>query len=122
MADAKEGIEMVKSEFVNEVVEGQSYWFADTESPVREKPPTAHLLPNYDEYFIGFKDRSAIGKLVSPLRPEENSVALNAHIIIMDGQIVGGWRRTLTKNAVILERNLLTELTRKRGSARWPGR
>ena len=35
-----------------------------------------------------------------------------AHVIILDGQIVGGWRRTLTKNAVILERNLLTDLTR----------
>ena len=112
MADAKKGIELIKSQFVSKMLDDQSYWFADSTSPVHEKSPTAHLLPNYDEYFIGFKDRSAIGKLVSPLHPEENSVALNAHIIIMDGQIVGGWRRTLSKHAVILERKLLTELTR----------
>ncbi|MBN2116537.1 MAG: AlkZ family DNA glycosylase [Anaerolineales bacterium] len=112
MADARKGIEMVKAHFLNEMLDDQSYWFADSASPVHEKSPTAHLLPNYDEYFIGFKDRSAIGKLVSPLRPEENSVALNAHIIILDGQIVGGWRRTLSKHAVILERNLLIDLTR----------
>ena len=65
MADAKKGIEMVKSQFVSEVLDGQTYWFADSRSPVREKSPTAHLLPNYDEYFIGFKDRSAIGKMVN---------------------------------------------------------
>ena len=112
VADAKKGIEMLKSRFASETVEGQTYWFANDVLPVREKSPTAHLLPNYDEYFIGFKDRSAIGKLVSPLRPEENAVAFNAHIIIMDGQIVGGWRRTQTKNAVILERNLLVKLSR----------
>jgi len=103
---------MVKSHLANEAFEGQTYWFAGEVSPVKEKSPTAHLLPNYDEYFIGFRDRSAIGKLVSPLRLEEDSVALNAHIMIMDGQIVGGWRRTLTKNAVVLERKLLADLTR----------
>jgi hypothetical protein len=112
MADAKKGIEMVKAHFVSEILDDQVYWFADSISPIQEKSPTAHLLPNYDEYFIGFKDRSAIGKLVHPLRPEENGVALNAHIIIMDGQIVGGWRRTIARNAVILERKLLTELTK----------
>ncbi|HET9913844.1 MAG TPA: winged helix DNA-binding domain-containing protein [Anaerolineales bacterium] len=112
MADAKKGIEMVKPEFVSEELDGQSYWFADSINPVREKSPTAHLLPNYDEYFIGFKDRSAIGKRVGPLRSEEDKLALYVHIIILDGQIVGGWRRTITKNAVILERQLLTDLTR----------
>lgn len=117
LADAKKGIEMVKDQFANEVLDGQTYWFADSVSPVREKSPTAHLLPNYDEYFIGFKDRSAIGKLVSPFRPEENSVALSAHIIIMNGQIVGGWRRTITKNAVSLERKLFTDLTRSQERA-----
>lgn len=112
MADAKKGIEMVKAQFVNEVLAGQTYWFADPISLVREKSSTAHLLPNYDEYFIGFKDRSAIGGRVSPLRLEENNTALNAHILIIDGQVVGGWRRTLKKNAVIVELNLLTNLSK----------
>jgi Winged helix DNA-binding domain len=112
MADAKKGMEMVNPRFVNEVIDGKIYWFDNSISSVREISPTAHLLPNYDEYFIGFKDRSAIGKLVSPLHPEANSVALNAHIIIIDGQIVGGWRRVLKKNVVIVELNLLTNLSK----------
>ncbi len=112
MAEAKTGIEMVKSQFVNEVLEGQTYWFADSTSPAREKSPTVHLLPNYDEYFIGFKDRSAIGKVANQTGIKANDPALIAHVILLDGQIVGGWRRAVTKNAVILERNLLTDLTR----------
>lgn len=112
MADAKKGIEMVKDQFVSEVLDGQTYWFADSISPVREKSLTAHLLPNYDEYFIGFKDRSAIGKIARQAGVKNDDPRLIAHVIIMDGQIVGGWRRTITKNAVILERRLFTDLTR----------
>ena len=70
------------------------------------------LLPNYDEYFIGFEDRSAIGEVARRSNLPENSPALIAHIIILDGQIVGGWRRTLKKNAVVVEINLITNWTK----------
>lgn len=114
MAEAKNGIEMVKSQFVSESVNGQTYWFANLMSPApfREISPTVHLLPNYDEYFIGFKDRSAIGEAVRQSNLAENPTALNAHIIIIDGQIVGGWRRTIKKHAVVVELNLITNLTK----------
>jgi hypothetical protein len=110
-SDAKEGIEAVKPQFARETIDGKTYWFDSSVSPVMIKSPIAHLLPNYDEYFIGFKDRSAIGKMVSPLHPQENSVALNAHIVIVDGQIVGGWRRTLKKDEVLVEFMLIAKLT-----------
>lgn len=112
MADARKGIQAVKSHLVSEVWNDQTYWLANSVSPAREKSPAAHLLPNYDEYFIGFKDRSAIGEVarLAGIRPDDPS--LIAHIILLDGQIVGGWRRTVTKNAVILERNIFTDLTR----------
>ncbi len=112
MADAKKGIEIVKDQFVSEVLDDQIYWFADDTTPVQEKSPTAHLLPNYDEYFIGFKDRSAIGEVAKQAGVKSDDPTLIAHIIIINGQIVGGWRRTITKSAVILEHKLLTDLTR----------
>jgi hypothetical protein len=112
MAEAKKGIELVKSQFVNEAVKGQRYWFRDVDSPVREKSPTAHLLPNYDEYFIGFKDRSAIGAVAKLAGVGGNDPSLLAHIIILDGQVIGGWKRTITKNAVRVELNLITNLTK----------
>jgi len=129
MADAKNGIEMVKSQFVNEVLEGQTYWFANSGSraPFREKSPKAYLLPNYDEYFIGFKDRSAIGEVARRSNLPENSPSLLAHSIILDSQVVGGWKRTLKKNVVIIELNLITDLTKaeKRAvaeAANWYGK
>jgi len=114
MADARNGIEMVKSQFVSELINGQRYWFASSGSPAsfREKSPKAYLLPNYDEYFIGFKDRSAIGEVARRSNLPENSPALIAHIIILDSQIVGGWKRTLKKDVVVIELNLITDLTK----------
>ena len=95
MADAKEGIESVKSQFVSEEIDGKTYWFDSSVSPIQEKSPAAHLLPNYDEYFIGFKDRSAIGEVAKRAGIKSDEPSFLANFIILDGQLVGGWRRTL---------------------------
>ena len=111
MADAKKGIETVKSQFLSEKIADQIYWFPEIESPMKMKSPTSHLLPNYDEYFIGFKDRSAIAQVSSRAGITGDDPALLANIIILDGQVVGGWRRTLKKDKVLLEASLITKLT-----------
>lgn len=110
MADAKNGIEMVKSEFVSEVIEGQEYWFKETRISKNEKSPRAFLLPNYDEYFIGFKDRSAILKFIKQANIAGDDPALLSNVIILNGQLVGGWRRTLSKKEVLVETSLITKL------------
>ena len=69
-----------------------------------------HLLPNYDEYFIGFKDRSAIGQRLKSSALVMGGDALTAYVVAVDGQLVGGWKRTRTKDAVIVELTLLTRL------------
>src|SRR5215207_5968661 len=85
MADARNGIEMVKSQFVSEMINNQTYWFRETKLPGREKSPSAYLLPNYDEYFIGFKDRSAIGEVAQRAGIKKDDPAFIAHVIILDG-------------------------------------
>jgi hypothetical protein len=117
MADAQKGIETVKFQFVQEVIDGQTYWFAESAPPDKKSSPTAHLLPNYDEYFIGFKDRSAIGQLARKANIDKNSPALIAHIIVLDGQIVGGWKRIVKKDSAIIELNLITKLTKAENGA-----
>lgn len=112
MADAKNGIEMVGSQLASEVISGQVYWLAEIEQPAREKGPNACLLPNYDEYIIGFKDRSAIGEVAKRVGIKGDDPSFLAHIIIIDGQVVGGWKRTLKKNKVLVTTNLITSLSK----------
>ena len=35
-----------------------------------------------------------------------------AHAIVVDGQVVGGWKRTLNKTAVVVDLGLRVDLTR----------
>jgi hypothetical protein len=117
MADARNGIEALKSQFVSEVIDGNTYWFDNSVSPVKEKSPTAHLLPNYDEYFIGFKDRSAIGEVAKQAGINSDDPSFLAHVLILDGQLVGGWKRTVQKDAVQIQLMLITDLTKVQRNA-----
>ena len=75
-------------------------------------PATSHLLPNYDEYFIGFKDRSAIGQRIKSSALVTGGNALIAHVVMVDGQLVGGWRRAYDSVQTVLRFDLLVDLTR----------
>src|SRR6266567_8254469 len=59
-ADAKAGLAMVTSHLQQETINGQMYWFSLSTLPVQDPSQTAYLLPNYDEYTVGYTDRSAI--------------------------------------------------------------
>lgn len=112
MSDAKKGIEANQAYLASEAINGQAYWFTESKSPAKEKSPTAYLLPNYDEYFIGFKDRSAIGDVVKQSGIKGDDPTFFAHLVILDGQIIGGWKRTIEKNKVVVKLNLITKLTK----------
>jgi len=86
-------------------------WWSGLTMADAKKAPRAYFLPNYDDYFIGFRDRSAIAEVVRRSNLLENNPSLIPHLIILDGQIVGGWKRTLKKGIVIVEVNLITDLT-----------
>src|SRR6266566_6659485 len=60
VADARTGLEMVTSQLMHEVVDGQEYWFSTSTSPAKDLSQSVYLLPNYDEYIVGYTDRSAI--------------------------------------------------------------
>ena len=89
------------------------YWAAaDAPSPPR-RALSAHLLPNYDEYFIGFRDRSAIGRRVRETSTVTGGSALIPHVIVVDGELVGVWRRTFEKERVVVTLEAHTALARR---------
>jgi hypothetical protein len=111
MADAKRGIEMVKSKFRQEALNGQTYWFTESMPDTAPNSPTVYLLPNYDEYFVGLKDRSAIGEVAGRNNILKDNPSVMAHVIILDGQMVGGWKRTFEKKKVVVALDPITKLT-----------
>ncbi|HJU90280.1 MAG TPA: winged helix DNA-binding domain-containing protein [Gemmatimonadaceae bacterium] len=114
VADATRGLQMAGQVLENDVMDGSRYWF-DASAPPRRAPrmrsPASHLLPNYDEYFIGHKDRRAIGARLASTAIVTGGSALISNVIVIDGQLVGGWKRTLLKDSAIVEASLLARLT-----------
>jgi hypothetical protein len=106
----RSGLEAVKSQLREEIVDGRSYWLPASSPPLEEVAPTALLLSIYDEYISGYKDRSAIidEEIGAKLMAMGNALY---YVVVVDGRIVGTWNRTLKKEAVIIEMRLFTRLT-----------
>jgi hypothetical protein len=101
-AEAKAGIDLLKDQLVEEVIGDQSYWRAELAPFVNDPSPTAYLLPNYDEYLVAYVDRTAIFDVSSPKQLDSRGNVLFNHTIVIDGQIVGTWKRTFKKDAVVI--------------------
>jgi hypothetical protein len=110
-ADARRGAESAASHLRHESIDGKSYWSPDTEKGTRVNPPLTHLLPNYDEYIVGLKDRSAYGARLESSGVKPRTSALSGNALVINGQIIGGWRRTLVARNVVIEPKPLTRLS-----------
>jgi hypothetical protein len=109
VADARAGLEMVTSQLMHEVVDGQTYWFSTSAPPANDPPQTIYLLPNFDEYTVGYTDRSAVIDVSDATKFDTRGNVLNP-TIVMDGRVVGTWKRTLKKDAVIITPSLFAPL------------
>jgi hypothetical protein len=107
--DARRGLESVKSLLTQEVIDGQTYWFSPADPPAQGNAPSVYLLSIFDEYISGYKDHSTIldPKQLDRLMSQGNFLG---YVIVLDGQIVGTWKRTFRKGTVVLQTNLFTAL------------
>jgi hypothetical protein len=112
-ADARAGLEMVKSRFIQEAIDGKTYWLSPSTLTAKVASPTAYLLPPYDEYTVAYKDRSAI---LDPAYAQQTGYGIGPTIVV-DGQIVGSWKRTFNKDAVVITSDLFTSLSEAQNRA-----
>jgi hypothetical protein len=99
--EARQGLEAVKSKFIAEEINGQTYWL---QNDFREIPLAENfccLLPAFDEYIIAYRDRSAA------LLSEHHSKAVSSNgvfrpVIVVNGQVVGLWKKSASKKSPVL--------------------
>jgi hypothetical protein len=107
-ADARAGLDMTRSNWVQEVVDGRTYWLPPSLPAAEDSSPTAYLLPPYDEYTIAYKDHSAI---LDPACLQQARTAVYGGMIVIDGQVVGNWKRIFSRGAVVIEPSPFAPLT-----------
>jgi hypothetical protein len=111
MGDARTALELAKTHLGTETIGEQTYWFASIVRTVRNLPQRVHLLPPYDEYTVAYKDRSAVlNRLHARLASSGNGILYPS--IVVDGQVVGTWKRELNKGQLVLRPGLFARLNK----------
>jgi hypothetical protein len=100
VTDARQGLEAVKSGLVSDSIEGTPYWMKDGAAAFTHDDPTMYLLPGFDEFLLGYKDRSAVlaAEHAQRIVPGNNGMFLP--MMVAAGQVVGTWKRTIKKKGV----------------------
>ncbi len=111
VADARAGLEMAKPHLAQEVIDGKIYWLSSSMPAAKEASPTAYLLPPFDEYTVAYKDRSAV---LDPLYAKQVTYGYGIFnpLIVVDGQVVGTWKRALKKDALVITPTLFAKLNK----------
>jgi hypothetical protein len=106
VADAKAGIAGLPGNFRRETIDGQTHVFTSDAVKSRDWNGATFLMPDYDEYGMSYKDRSAL----APEKPLRAKLAFN-RMIVVDGRVAGSWQRTIEARGVATRTELIAPLT-----------
>lgn len=96
-ADARFGLESIRSRLVSEEAGGQTYWMQPAGK--RQHRKSVRLLPAFDEFTVSYSDRSAS---VAPDLMKDVTVghAIFRPIVVVDGRVVAIWIRKYVRNGI----------------------
>ena len=110
----RQALALVDDRLVRETVDGQE-WLTHIEArPVPDAPGGVHLLPQWDEFLLGYKSRDVTlpPEHFAEVVPGRNMVFKPT--LVVDGQVVGTWRRVSRSAHVRVEVQPFAELSVRR--------
>jgi hypothetical protein len=102
VTDARAGLEIVKSQFIQETLNGQTYWMSPDRPVIADNSPTIYLLPGFDEYMLGYRDRTAVLEAIHTQKITPGNNGMFSPTIVIDGKVAGTWKRTFKKDTVVM--------------------
>jgi hypothetical protein len=113
--DAQAGIALAQAHLVRDDSDGIAYWrLSDALQPAAAN--SVHLLPPFDEYLVGYRNRSAAIDAAHGRQVIGINGLVNASIVV-DGRVIGTWKRSVGKDAVSITPTFLTPGPTRRGPA-----
>lgn len=110
LGDVRTGLLHAKASLENVLYEGKTYWF-DNKDGVWEKTTDQQvfLLAGFDEYLLGFKDRSLF--LDASHQAEVcTKNGIFKPVVLVNGRVAGTWQRKVKKDRVEVQFNLFQAL------------
>lgn len=127
ITDAKKAGSMLDSKlFTKEVFNGNEYLLNketlelaqdSSSSELVKKVQRSFLMPDYDEYGIGYIDRTAIFNPITITNEFKRNNPVFDRMIIVDGIIEGTWKRTIKGKTVVVETYPFRELSKAKSEA-----
>ena len=93
VAQAKAGISAIERDLQRTGKDDLTYWMISSGESVARSDSATYLLPNYDEFLIGYKDRDEVLAHSRMVIYRPLSMEAPPHHVIVDGQLAGSWRR-----------------------------
>jgi hypothetical protein len=115
-ADASRAVELAKKQLAKETIHGNDYWLNASIKLSPIDPGAMFLLPGYDEFILGYTNRSAVieEKNIKRITP---GGGLFIPIIVMDGRVIGTWKRSTSKTIIKIETTPFRRLTAEQRKA-----
>ena len=94
--EANAAFQSIANELETAIVNEKEFWFDPASADAKPKSGKAYLLPTYDEYGIAYKNRDEF------IYDDEYRLVggLFTSAIMVNGKMVGTWRRVLEKDSV----------------------
>ncbi len=103
IAAAKEGAAMLPAKFIREKIREQEYIFLPSSVDTAGSIQSDFLMPDYDEYGMSYKDRSALFNGTVDLSLFKNENPFFNRMIILNGRIEGTWKRNFKNGKMVVE-------------------
>ena len=106
---ARAALELRKNRLHSISIQEKTYWYARGEISHEARQPMVHLLPAFDEYYLGYKMRDA----VLDASYDEKAISSGGvfrPFLLSSGQIIGTWKRKINKKSTLIDVNLFKPL------------
>lgn len=108
ITDGKKALEIVKAELSSVQIGAEWYWFSQSFEMPKRKKNLVNLLPAFDEFIISYKDRTA-SLLSEHFKHAISNNGIFRPVIVVDGKVVGLWKRMVVKDVVNIEASFFTD-------------
>jgi len=113
LKEVKEGVAFAKSQLRAEVIDGKEYYMIhDNDAVNNPEGRGTYLMPDYDEYGMSYKDRSALSSLKNT-NPTKEDLTFG-HFIVVDGVIMGTWNQEIKKSSIVITSSFFKPLPKSK--------
>ena len=111
IAEARSGIAGAGAVLDHHLIDGKDYWADARAGAPPDAASVAHLLPNFDEYTVAYRDRSSLLNADSAFEPELFAFgSILSNVVTIGGCVRGAWRRTSAGGGVKVEVRVMKPL------------